>query len=208
MMIEPLEGRRMLSVTLVEGVLRVTGNAKSNQFSMFYSPAFKKFFTNDAIAGQVGQVKEFAAAAIKRIAVVAGAGNDFYAFTSTGKIPISFKGGTGNDLFQTTGGTGQAVAYGEYGNDTLIGGGGHDKLFGGPGTDELNGNGGNDTLQGDAGVDTMKGYDGRDVIVARDGFRDVIRGDGGIDKARVDLLGGVVNESTAFDGFTGVETLY
>ena len=209
MMIEPLEGRRMLSATLAAGgVLKLTGNAKNNQFSLFYSAFFGGYVTNDAVQGQVGVAKTFAKAAVKRIEIVAGAGNDSYTFTGTGKIPITFKGGTGNDLFQVTAATGQAVAYGEAGDDYLIGAEGHDKFFGGPGADELRGNKGNDTLQGDAGVDTLAGGDGKDVFVARDGYRDKITGEGGVDKARVDLLNGVPDESRNSLEFTGIEVLY
>lgn len=69
-------------------------------------------------------------------------------------------GGAGNDLLDSRGdlaGTGDFdVAYGEAGNDTLLGGYGNDSLSGGTGNDDLDGGLGNDLLAGGPGDDIYR----------------------------------------------------
>lgn len=77
---------------------------------------------------------------------------------------IRFQGMAGNDRFvnQTTI---PVTAYGNSGNDVLIGGRGAERFDGGAGNDRLFGNGGNDVLVGGPGVDHLYGGAGMDGLM-------------------------------------------
>jgi len=90
-----------------------------------------------------------------RIQIKTGDGNDsVLALTS---IPVTVKGGTGDDT--VTGGNG---------SDKIVGQGGNDTLRGGAGDDELLGSAGDDTLEGGAGADKLIGQSGADLTEYRD----------------------------------------
>lgn len=72
------------------------------------------------------------------------------------------------------------LAYGNRGNDRLIGGRGNDQLHGGPGNDVLNGFIGDDSLHGDWGNDILSGWHGNDKLYGWYGD-DVILGGTGDD---------------------------
>jgi Ca2+-binding RTX toxin-like protein len=87
------------------------------------------------------------------VALYGGGGNDTVsgvAFPSHGEF-----GGPGDDSLSDT-----QLAYGEDGNDTLVGTTGYDTLYGGPGDDIIRGRTGNDSLFGEAGNDTLNSKDG------------------------------------------------
>jgi Ca2+-binding RTX toxin-like protein len=87
------------------------------------------------------------------VGVYGGGGNDTVSgvtFPSHGEF-----GGPGDDMLSDT-----QLAYGEDGNDTLIGTTGYDTLHGGAGTDTIRGRTGNDSLLGEAGNDTLNSKDG------------------------------------------------
>jgi hypothetical protein len=90
---------------------------------------------------------------------------------------IEFHGGDGNDVFYNNTAA-PAYAYGENGNDALIGGSGNDVLSGGPGNDALTGNGGNDFLDGGAGNDRLHGDMGNDTLSGGDGNDGLLGGYG------------------------------
>lgn len=71
-------------------------------------------------------------------------------------------------------------AYGNGGNDTLIGGSGNDVLSGQEGNDSISGGAGHDTLYGDAGSDTLAGNQGDDQLWGQ-GDNDWLFGDDGND---------------------------
>lgn len=90
-----------------------------------------------------------------------------------------FNGGDGDDhIVNRT--TLTLVAYGNRGNDRLIGGRGNDELHGGPGDDVLNGFIGDDSLHGDYGNDILSGWHGNDELYGWYGD-DVILGGTGDD---------------------------
>jgi len=72
---------------------------------------------------------------------------------------VVFNGGAGNDSF-TDNTSINCVAYGNAGDDTLIGGSGNDMLYGGPGNDTLWGGAGDDYLDGGTGNNVLHGGDG------------------------------------------------
>jgi Ca2+-binding RTX toxin-like protein len=96
-------------------------------------------------------------------------------FVGSGTDLIEINGGTGNNSL--TGSSQRDIITGLGGNDTLTGGAGGDDLYGGADNDVLNGGedndlmyggAGNDTLNGNQGIDTMYGGTGNDVIFVDD----------------------------------------
>jgi Ca2+-binding RTX toxin-like protein len=76
---------------------------------------------------------------------------------------IIFNGGAGDDRFVNNTAI-MSIAFGEQGNDTLIGGSATDYLYGGDGNDVLMGRGGDDYLFGGAGNDQLSGGAGNDQL--------------------------------------------
>lgn len=92
-------------------------------------------------------------------------GSDFRTeyFPQAEVTDFRFNGGDGDDhIVNRT--TLTLVAYGNNGNDRLIGGRGNDELHGGPGNDVLNGFIGDDSLHGDHGDDILSGWHGNDKL--------------------------------------------
>lgn len=87
-------------------------------------------------------------------------------------------GGDGADSFTIATDAQLAEAFGNDGDDTLIGGDFVDMLTGGPGDDTLIGNGYGDGMSGDEGNDTLNGGPGSDTL---DGGADSDICDGGPD---------------------------
>lgn len=114
------------------------------------------------------------ATAISGFEVNAGGGDDVVDISPAVPVPVSLRGGPGNDRLaggggddKLVGGAGSDVLIGRAGNDSLFGGPGRDRLFGGPGNDLLRGGPGPDLLDGGAGEDVTRGDSGRDVISRR-----------------------------------------
>ncbi|MGC1496531.1 MAG: calcium-binding protein [Sulfitobacter sp.] len=125
--------------------------------------------------------------------IISGGGND--RIVNTGTIIGGVSMGSGNDLFDGTGGTMIGRIDGSNGDDTLLGGMGNETLRGGNDEDELHGGGGNDTIQGDdfdSANDVFHGGDGIDTL-------DLDGDSGGV---TVDLHAGI-----ASGGSFGVDTL-
>jgi hypothetical protein len=83
----------------------------------------------------------------------ADGGDDVARVSHLVQIPVSMRGGTGDDKL-----------IGGSGDDKLIGGEGSDKLVGRDGDDVLLGNEGNDVLVGGRGDDVLKGGPGQDLL--------------------------------------------
>ena len=122
---------------------------------------------------------------------------------------IEFRGGTGND--KMTNNTNIRVeAFGDAGNDTLIGGSAGDMLSGGTGNDSLNGAGGNDSVWGRGGNDIVNGGSGNDVVHGDVGD-DTVNGGSGNDHVYGDDGDDVVRGGTGNDkvyGEDGNDKLY
>ncbi len=147
------------------------------------------------------------------IGIEAVMGSDFDdRIIGNGKANLLY-GRDGNDLIKT-GGTPNTqernFAYGQGGDDKIIGGSGKDTIRGGDGDDIVYGNGDTDRLTGGTGNDRLYGGRGNDVLVggAGDDFLfgnlndDDIKGGDGIDILR----GGGGNDN--LDGGKGDDRLY
>jgi Ca2+-binding RTX toxin-like protein len=77
-----------------------------------------------------------------------------------------WRGTPGDDLIAA--GALDDSAWGEGGNDTILGGPGADQLWGGPGADLLDGGEHGDILRGGPGSDTLSGGEGPDTLYAED----------------------------------------
>jgi len=104
-----------------------------------------------------------------------GAGNDrVYAYAGFDTV----YGGAGNDWVDalTTTKTDRVHAYGEDGDDTLLGALGSDSLFGGIGNDRIEGAAGGDYIYGGDGNDLLNGQDGYDYVYGEAGNDTVMGG--------------------------------
>jgi len=184
-MFENLEPRRLLAVTLSNGVLTVTG----------FNAADRIEIQRRADDGEVrvehnGQEFDFPIGSVTRVVVNARRGNDFIEYSGRdGGLVVSgvINGGTGNDTIQggdandtLIGGNGHDLIEGKSGNDRIAGGKGNDTIQGGNGNDSLNGDQGHDDLWGNRGDDKLDGGFGDDDISGGRGT-DNLFGDAGDD---------------------------
>ncbi len=157
-MIEFLENRRLLSASVANGVLTITGTDKADHINVVQRGAA-------IIVHQGNSITRFAKKDhISSIVINALAGNDQIKVTS--KLGATIDGGDGKDL--------------------IIGGNGADVLIGGSGNDRILGQAGNDSISGGAGKDALFGGAGDDMIDAFDTESDQITGGAGNDSAKVD----------------------
>src|SRR5213083_2808496 len=130
-MIETLEQRRLLSFTVVAGVLTVGGTANPDHINV------SKNGTN-LVINQNGTSATTPATGVTKIVVNGLGGNDDLSVAADPThgiaLPVALNGGDGNDRLR-----------GGRGNDVLNGGNNNDVLTGGPGADVFNGGAGNDT---------------------------------------------------------------
>lgn len=110
---------------------------------------------------------------------VAQPGLDTESFVASSVTSIVFVGRAGDDFFANTTSI-PSRAFGQAGNDTLIGGSGNDTLAGNVGDDIIRGNGGDDRLVAGNGSDTVYGGDGIDTILGTAGLN-TLQGDAGDD---------------------------
>ncbi len=103
------------------------------------------------------------APAIAGFEVNAGGGEDRVTVASDVAVPVTMRGGGGDDFLlggagpdKLVGGAGADRLVGWRGTDLLYGGFGSDVLIGGPGADLLRGGSGEDTLAGGPGADDAR----------------------------------------------------
>lgn len=102
------------------------------------------------------------APAIAGFEVNSGGGSDHVQVAKHVAVPVTMRGGPGDDLLLGGGGTDKLI--GGSGDDRLIGWRGDDLLYGGTGADVLIGNLGGDVLRGGPGMDTVAGGPGADDL--------------------------------------------
>ncbi len=113
------------------------------------------------------------------VIVQSGVGEEAERFTfDAGEVEtIEFYGRDGDDRFVNNTGY-RSLAFGNEGNDTLIGGFTLDDLRGGNGDDFLNGRAGDDELHGDYGNDKLVGAAGNDSLYGWFGNDELLAGSG------------------------------
>ena len=94
--------------------------------------------------------------------VNAGGGDDNVSVAKDVSVPVTLRGGAGDDVL--IGGSGPDKLVGGNGDDRLVGWRGDDLLYGGPGMDELIGGPGADLVHGGFGQDILAAGPGKNVI--------------------------------------------
>ncbi len=128
------------------------------------------------------------------------AGKETKEFSFNSVSLIHFLGRRGDDHFdnQTTL---PSLAYGEEGNDSLIGGFANDRIFGGIGNDSIYSRAGDDLVYGDNGDDLVYAGAGNDYVFGLNG-NDRMYGQDGVDR----IHGG--NGQDSLSGGWGLDFLY
>lgn len=149
--------------------LLLAGGPEENRIEITLSPDGRSYVIDSVVPLEVGgevcvnppgMPTELIcqATAIGGFEVNAGAGSDIVALAREITVPITLRGGAGNDeLFAAAGGD---MLIGGSGNDRLIARGGADSVLGGEGSDRLVGGSGNDLLRGGPGDDVLIGGSG------------------------------------------------
>jgi Ca2+-binding RTX toxin-like protein len=152
--IEAMENRTLLSASVAKGVLRIAGGAGDDVIRIEKSGTSIQATIN-------GLTQTFKGSAVKKIRVLAGAGNDSVLVGPA--IPSDLSGGRAMIRWWATRRTTRSTA--AAGDDVLDGKGGNDSLLGGEGRDNLSGGAGDDLLNGEGGKDTISGGKGTDLSV-------------------------------------------
>jgi len=209
---ETLESRRLLaSVTLVNGVLHLVGDATSdNEMAVQASGSSYLYAYVDSATKKVSR------SSVRSVKFVGGGRKDTIFLASDLSIPTDVKAGAGDDDIRVG-----------RGNDVIDAGDGNDRIWSRPGDDRVLGGAGNDNWSGDYGDDYFDGGPGNDIGDGEEGEDEVIGGagddtlHGGGEDDRVSggdgddtlyghsgndlLLGG--NDDDTLDGGSGADTL-
>jgi hypothetical protein len=162
--VEPLESRRLMSVTLNGGVLTVDGSEGSDFVRVSHRD--NQFVVRDSTSGRFA----FDELDVQEILIRLGGGND-RARLSRSALSAGTSTSSGVDVpARIEGGAGADILVGGDDDDTLLGGDGPDRLLGGDGDDTLRGEAGNDRLDGNDGDDTLSGGDGFDRATGGNGL--------------------------------------
>jgi len=208
--VEPLESRRLLSISASGGLLFVAGSSMRENIRI-----------REDLDGQTGKpviavemdwpdsdrpsiLRTFPRDSIRYVYVRSGGGDDVvdlaiatYAVPALAgirpvSVPARIDGGIGDDALY--GGSAGDLVYGSYGKDSIFGIGGRDRVVAGPGDDAVNGGEDDDVLFGNGDDDDIRGDNGNDLIFGNDG-NDTLGGDFGDDRlyggAGDDWLGSV-----------------
>jgi hypothetical protein len=151
----------------------LAGGSAQNSIRIWLTPDARSYVIDSAVPLEVGgDVCENTpgvptelvckAPLVAGFEVNGGEGDDSFSISSTVELPVTMRGGPGNDTL--VGGNGPDKLIGGEGNDKIAGRGGNDVLYGGPGNDELLGGPGNDLLRG-GNTDVMNGGSGHNTLI-------------------------------------------
>lgn len=151
----------------------LAGGSTQNSIRIWLTPDSRSYVIDSAVPLEVGgSVCENTpglptelvckAPLVAGFEVNAGEGDDTVSVSSAIELPVTMRGGPGNDTL--IGGSGPDKLIGGDGNDKVAGRGGDDLLFGGPGSDELLGGAGNDVLHGGS-TDVLLGGSGHNTVI-------------------------------------------
>jgi Ca2+-binding RTX toxin-like protein len=204
---EPLEPRQLLSVTLHDGLLKVTGTRRSDDIVIY---------VNDATAAdglvvlvQHRQALRCNPASVRRISIDLGLADDHVSFSAPGldfrpvdapDVPVTVRGGGGNDTL--SGSTHADLLDGGDGDDLLLPQSGNNTVLGGAGNDAINAYDGNNLLRGGSGDDAILALHAGNNILYGDGGHDLLTGGDGNDT----LMGGP--NADTLDGGLGYDRIY
>ena len=158
--IEQLENRQLLSISIDSGVVTITGNGAAD------TVLIRNVKGDDSryFVEQNDQIERFDVDDVDRFVIrTKGGADDVRVSARFGPVsaPVNANGGKGADTI--IGGAGSDTLSGGTGRDLLAGGAQADVLVGQRGNDILRGKTGKDFLYGGAGDDTLAGGKGNDV---------------------------------------------
>jgi Ca2+-binding RTX toxin-like protein len=179
--IETLEGRRLMSATLVNGTLTVVGQHISTVDEISVSEESGNIVVREGTTGDSARTtSHFPAAAVTTIDINAGDGPDrVYMSVEFKKGHIN--AGEGDDRVYLNNRLASAerfVVWGQGGNDVIFGSPSSENLYGGTGNDFILGQAGDDAIYADSGNDSLYGETGNDQIYGQVGNDRVDGGDG------------------------------
>ena len=209
---EALEGRRLLSASVQDGVLLVEGTGGPERIRVWEfregKLEYTVLITPIPYAG-TAEFHDIPGEGVRLVSVRALGGDDVVDVRSSPLDPGSFPlrlptrvdGGVGNDTVYgsrarsfITGGFGNDAIYGSDADDWINGGWGNDTISGGSGNDVIFGDRGDDSLAGDFGNDRLSGGPGNDRLgrlpvgpLAGEVGNDFMNGGDGVDR----IFGGV-----------------
>ena len=138
-----LEPRNLLAtVSLSGGEIRIAGTAGNDSATVSISGVYV------AVAQPGLETEAFIATSVDSIRFVGRAGDDI--FLNNTSLPSFAFGQAGNDTL--IGGSGNDTLAGNVGDDIIRGGAGIDRLIAGNGDDDVEGGAGDDTILGTAGL--------------------------------------------------------
>lgn len=154
----------------------LAGGDEANSIKIWLSPDGREYVIDSLVQLEVGgsvcmhpegNPNELVCAApsIAGFEVNSGAGDDRVSVTKDIAVPVTMRGGAGDDVL--IGGAGPDKLIGGQGNDRLVGWRGDDVLYGGPGDDVLIGGPGSDVLRGGPGEDRLIEAPGADTVHAQ-----------------------------------------
>jgi hypothetical protein len=163
-LVETLEDRRLLSISVLRGALNITGTGGDDVIIVSVATSQKDTFAV-SVNGRLNGVEM---QGVKRINISGLAGNDMLLIDETNgviDVPVNLAGGNGNDTLG--GGSGPDLLQGGRGNDLIRGGAAGDVIEGYYGNDTLYGGSGKDNVYAGAGTDTIyTGGERREVVIA------------------------------------------
>jgi hypothetical protein len=149
--VEAMERRQLLSVSLDDGTLLVTGTRRGDSITVGLdaaNPTRLNVVVNRAASS-------FSVADVDLLDVVTGSGGDRVVVHGGANPAFSVRVRTGNGNDSVRGTEGDDVIEGGRGLDLIVGGGGNDRLLGGSQADRILGGLGNDTILGGTGHDII-----------------------------------------------------
>jgi len=151
----------------------LAGGAAQNMIHIWLTPDGRSYVIDSVVPLEVGgticenppgNANELICQAplVAGFEVNAGSGNDNVSVSRSVTIPVTMRGGAGEDVL--LGGSGPDKLIGGDGNDRLSGRAGNDLIFGGAGNDQVRGGAGDDIVRGGPGQDTAVGGAGDDSV--------------------------------------------
>jgi Ca2+-binding RTX toxin-like protein len=151
----------------------LAGGSESNKIRIWLTPDGRSYVIDSIVALEIGgevcvnpegNPNELICAAppIGSFEVNAGGGDDEVSVQQKVTVPVTMRGGNGDDTLRGGGGPDKLI--GGAGRDRLYGGRGDDALYGGLGVDKLFGGKGADLLRGGPGLDLLRGGPGKDDV--------------------------------------------
>lgn len=170
-----------ISYSIVDGVLTINGKPGDDQIRVRDAGGGKVQLERSGREAGSGSPRSDPIVTLSGVtAIVAnlGDGNDTFTADSGLALPMTVRGGAGDDTITT--GAGKDDIFGEGGRDSILAGGGGDDLYGGDEPDFLDAGDGPDKARGDGGDDRIVLGSGNDEAYGGEGD-DVINGDAGND---------------------------